>query len=141
MKRLTLLVTIALALAAAVACGGDDDSSPDDGGSSPGFSSGVGPGISLSDALSSDLSGPLLINGFLVIQGGEQDNPEEVRLCEALAESFPPQCSGRSLVVEGLDLKSIDGITSEGAVSWSARPVQILGSVEGEILTVSSTTR
>jgi hypothetical protein len=106
-----------------------------------GTSSGVGPGISVAEALASDLDGPLLVNGFLVIRGGESDDPEVVRLCEALAEAYPPQCGGASLIVEGLGLKSIDGIVSEGPISWTEQYVQVLGTVSGEVLTVNSTSQ
>ena len=133
-----LVAGITIAVSTALACGGDNKAVSDDGGI-PDPISGVGPGISISEALSSGLDGPLLINGFLVIRGGEHDRPEEVRLCEALAESFPPQCGGRSLVVEGLDLKGIDGISSEGPMSWSDQLVQVLGTLEGEVLTISAT--
>jgi hypothetical protein len=51
-----------------------------------------------------------------------------VRLCEAIAESFPPQCGGASLVVEGLDLGALDLQEAEG-VRW-ADAVTLLGSVE-----------
>ena len=97
--------------------------------------SGVGPGISIGEALTSNLTGPLLINGLLHVQNGQ------VRLCEALAESFPPQCRGRFLEVEGLDLMTMNGLRNEGSVTWSDQPVQVLGTVEGEVLTVSRTVR
>ena len=104
MKRHLILIAGALLITgfASVACGDDDD----DGGAS----SAVGPGITIAQALDSDLDEPLLVNGFLVASG------EEVLLCEALAESFPPQCGGDSLLVEGLDLASIDGLQDEGEV-------------------------
>ena len=69
----------------AAACDDDDDAGDDDAGATatpP--SSAVGPGISIAEALDSTLDGPLLVNGALVIRS------DEVRLCEALAESFPP---------------------------------------------------
>lgn len=135
-KLVALFSSLTLAAIAAIACGGDDADSTDNGPSSGG-----GPGISVSDSLASDLDGPLLINGFLVIQGGEHDDPEQVRLCDALAESFPPQCGGDSLLVEGLDLKSIEGLMSEGPVSWTDKVVQLLGAVEGDVLTVSTTSQ
>lgn len=97
--------------------------------------SGVGPGISIGEALTSKLTGPLLINGLLHVQN------DKARLCETLAESFPPQCAGRFLVVEGLDLMTVDGLRSEGSVTWSDQPVQILGTVEDEVLTVAGTVR
>ena len=137
MKRIVVVLAIVtIASVVVAACGDDGDlvSSPvSDVG--PGISSGVGPGISIGEALTSDLQGPLLINGQLHVQNGR------ARLCEALAESFPPQCAGRFLVAEGLDLKTIDGLTSEGSVTWSDQNVQVLGTVEGEVLTVSATVR
>ncbi len=49
------------------------------------------------------------------------------------------QCGGRSLAVEGLDLTTMAGLTSEGSVTWSDQLVQILGTVEGEVLTTAGT--
>ncbi|MEE8159414.1 MAG: hypothetical protein V3T78_08625, partial [Dehalococcoidia bacterium] len=80
-----------------------------------------------------NLIGPLLVNGLLHVQNGQ------VCLCESPAESFPPQCGERFLVVKGLDLKTIYGLTSDGSVTWSNQPVQVLGTVEGEVLTVGQT--
>ncbi len=128
-KILLLLAVVTIASVVAAACGDNDD----DLGSGP--ISGVGPGISIGEALTSNLDGPLLINGQLHVQNGR------ARLCEALAESFPPQCSGKFLVVEGLDLTTLDGLTSEGSVTWSDQPVQVLGTVEGEVLIVAVTSR
>jgi len=89
----------------------------DDAGAGPTAapsSSAVGPGISIADALASGLDGPLLVNGFLVVQG------DAVRLCEALAESFPPQCGGDSLRVGGLDLDldAFEGLSTEQDTTW-----------------------
>ena len=128
-KQGILLIVVAIVGVAAAACS-DDDS---DLVSGP--ISGVGPGISIGEVFITDLKGPLLINGLLHVENGQ------VRLCEALAESFPPQCGGRFLVVKGLDLMKMDGLTREGSVTWSEQPVQILGTVEGEELTVSGTVR
>ena len=97
--------------------------------------SGVGPGISISEALATNITGPLLVNGILHVQNSQ------TRLCEMLAESFPPQCAGRFLVVDGLNLKTLDGLTTEGSISWSDQPVQILGTVEGEVLTIAGNVR
>ena len=126
---MSLLIVVAIAGVVAAAC---SEGARDLG---PGPISGVGPGISIDEVLITDLKGPLLINGLLHIENGQ------VRLCESLAESFPPQCGGRFLVVKGLDLLKMDGLTREGSVTWSERSVQILGTVEGEELTVSETVR
>ena len=129
MKRmLILLAFVTIAGVVAAACGGDDDQV-----SSP--VSGVGPGISIGEALNSALDGPLLVKGRLHVQDGR------TRLCEVLARSRPPLCSARFLEVEGLDLTTMDDLTSEGSVTWSAGNVQILGSVAGDVLTVSGTVR
>ena len=52
-----------------------------------------------------------------------------VRLCDAIAESFPPQCGGDRIVVEGLDLDDIDDIQEENDVRW-AESITLFGSVE-----------
>lgn len=121
-----ICIALVLAAAALPACGGDDDDPSDD-------TSGIaaGPGISIEDALASDSDEPLLVNGNLLAEGGV------VRLCSALAESFPPQCGGASLVVEGLRLEEVDGLVTEGDVSWTDRPMQLLGVVSDGTLTVS----
>ena len=126
-KILFLLAVVTIASVVAAACG-DDDGDPVSGPIS-----GVGPGISIGEALTSNLTGPLLINGHVHVQN------DQVRLCEVLAESFPPQCAGSFLVVKGLDLTTIDGLMSEGSVTWSEQIVQVLGTLENEVLTVAET--
>ncbi len=128
-KILFLLTVLAIVGVVAAACGDDDgdlDSPP---------ISGVGPGISIGEALTSDLEGTLLVNGHLHARDGQ------VRLCELLAESFPPQCAGKFLAVKGLDLMTVVGLTSEGSVTWSDQPLQVLGTVDDEVLTVAGTVR
>jgi hypothetical protein len=96
--------------------------------------SGVGPGISVTEALDSTLAGPLLVNGFIVT------TPDGlVYLAELLAESFPPQPGGDKLIVEGLDLDAFAGLTSAQGITWSEQNVQVLGIVSDGILTVSAT--
>ena len=115
-------ICIALALVVALsACGGDDDSPVND----------MGTVISIDDALASDSDEPLLVSGNLLAA------LDEVRLCDALAESFPPQCGGESLVVFGLDLATVDDLATEGDVSWTDRPIELRGVVSDGTLTVS----
>lgn len=89
----------------------------------------------MAEARASRLEGPLLVNGYVVVEG------ERVRLCEALAESYPPQCGGAFLEVRGLDVSSIPGIETERGVRWTSRPRQVLGEVREGALTVSGTTK
>jgi hypothetical protein len=123
----------------------DDDStadalvSPSSGDESGNADSGapitlaVGPGLSVQDAINSTLDEVLLVNGFVVVTN------DVTHLCEALAESFPPQCGGVSLVVEGLDLDLVDGLERSGNVQWTNFPLQVLGDVEDGMITVSGT--
>jgi hypothetical protein len=84
-----------------------------------------GPGISVADAFDHQPTDDIVVvNGALFVSA-----EGTVRICDAIAESFPPQCGGASMVVEGLDLASIDDLQTEGNVSW-AEGVLLLGSVE-----------
>ena len=138
MKTFTLLASL-VAAAALAGCGGEDENEPADAGTSvPQTSHTVaGPALSIEDALAAGSDEPLLVTGNLLSQGGE------VRLCSALAESFPPQCGGASLHVAGLELEEVDGLITEGDVSWTDRPIELHGVVENDtqgkddILTVS----
>jgi hypothetical protein len=131
MKRHLLLPLAVLALAA---CGGGDEEVEPQPAQPPATAGiGAGPGISIEGAMASDLEGPFLVNGSLLAEG------DEIRLCDALAESFPPQCVGPQLRVEGLNLDEVDGLVREGEVAWTDRPIQLLGAVEDDRLVVSTT--
>ena len=125
MVRLLAASTACVGLFALAGCGSDDSFDDMAGGA----------GISIDEALDAGSNEPLLVNGNLLAQGGD------VRLCSALAESFPPQCGGASLVVEGLVLEEVDGLVTEGEVSWTDRPIQLLGVVSDGTLTVSENAR
>jgi hypothetical protein len=125
------LLLLPLALLALAACGGDDEVEPTPPPATAGL--GAGPGVSIQEALASGRAEPLLVNGNLLADG------DEILLCDALAESFPPQCAGPQLHVEGLNLDEVDGLVREGEVAWTDRPTQLLGTVEGDKLVVSST--
>jgi hypothetical protein len=132
MRAISLFAAVLAALALA-GCGDSEDDAAGGAGTSVPQTSGLGagPGISIEEALAADTDEMLLVNGNLLADG------DEVRLCYALAESFPPQCGGPSLVVEGIKLEEVDGLITEGDVSWTDRPIQLLGIVEDETLTVS----
>ena len=82
-----LLSPMIAALVLVAACGGEEPSEqgislpPRDGG------------VTVSEALASD-SPVGWIRGFLLAERGQP-----VMLCEALAESFPPQCGGAALIL------------------------------------------
>ena len=143
MRRVAALGVLLLALALVTLACGDGDETVDPGpASDPGPVSGggpsqaVGPGISVQEALDSDLDGPLLVNGFLIT---DSDGP--LYLSEGLAESLPPQQAGAKLRVEGLDLDTIEGLKTSQGISWTDHVVQVLGTVDGDTLTVSGTSK
>ena len=123
MKTVTLLTSL---LTAAVLVGCGDPDSPDGGAGGGGTrrSRSTTPSPSATDK-------PLLVSGNLLALS------DQVRLCSALAESFPPQCGGSSLAVEGLELEEVEDLVTEGDVSWTDRPIQLLGVISDGTLTVS----
>ena len=143
--RIPLVSLVATAALATSACGGGGgsaapdaattagapDTATDGGGLQPPNMVGNGPGISVADALSSPLTGPLLVNGYVVAVA------DETKLCELLAESLPPQCAGASVTLEGVDVDALEGVSTEGGVSWTPNPVQILGEVQDDVLVVT----
>ena len=145
-----LVALVAVGALALGACSDDEPAPSGDANAEPtAASDGVvggaiaqGPGISVTDALASNLDGPLLVNGFIVV-----DDDAQVRLCEGLLESSPPQCGSPSLLVENFDLDSIGPTASAIAdypggprtVTWTEQTVQVLGTVNGGVLTVATT--
>jgi len=134
MKALFLLPLALLAVLALPACGGGE-TEPQPQPAQPPATAGIaaGTGLSIEEAIDSDLDGPLLVNGNVLAVG------DEVRFCSALAESFPPQCANASLRIEGLNLDEVDGLVREGSTAWTDQPIQLLGNVEGDTLVVSTT--
>jgi hypothetical protein len=111
------------------ACGSGEDGEP---APQPPASAGLamGSGITIDEAIDLGSSEPVLVNGWIRAEDGE------IRFCDAVAESYPPQCVGTSLVVEGLELAEVDGLTRAAGVAWTDR-TQLLGVVADGKLTVS----
>lgn len=64
--------------------------------------------------------------GEIVVRGSLFDGGTGLVLCDALAESFPPQCPDDSLALANPD--AIDAVLqSAGGVQWSDRPFTLLG--------------
>jgi len=136
-KRPLILGLAALTLLAA-ACGGDSEATPSatptasntpDSSAAGGTMLANGPGLSITEAMSTTAEPPLLVNGYVVA------NAPGIRFCEALAESFPPQCGGPSFALEGIDLDNHPEYQREGDTTWSDQPVQLLGALEGDTFT------
>lgn len=82
--------------------------------------------VTVEDALASG-DGEATVRGFLIDEQGQ------VRLCDAVLESYPPQCGGASLHVTGVDVASLDGATTEGETSWVDQVV-VSGTLTGDTL-------
>lgn len=144
MQKLPLLILLAAAAAVAIACTDDDGPTPTptpsatadlpgagdgDNGASGTFPAGT-EAITVGEALASAGDGVVLVEGYLVITG------DDARLCEVLAESFPPQCGGDSVILDEPDPSALEQVTTEGDVSWTDQPVQMLGSIDGNTMSV-----
>lgn len=91
-----------------------------------------GGGLTVSEALASDLDGPLTVTGVLIQRDGE------LRLCETVAEPFPPQCGDPNMIVTGVDLAGLEGAQNEQGVTWIDQ-VSLTGTVDGDRFDVSDT--
>lgn len=80
-------------------------------------------------ALAACGGGEDVARGYLV------DDGTAVWLCEALAESYPPQCAVSSLRVEG-DLPDVPWTEAQG-VRWTDEQVELRGEVEGDVIRVT----
>jgi hypothetical protein len=126
--QILAFVTLAAVLAGCGALGTPD--SPTGGGGDPVLviaegDGDLGRGLSVAQALTHRATDDLVtVSGALFVDGDGT-----VRLCDAIAESFPPQCGADRILVEGLDLEAIADLQTEGDVSW-AEGVTLFGSVE-----------
>ena len=85
--------------------------------------------MSVADALETDAVGIIAVRGFVIADA------EGIRLCEALAESLPPQCGGASIGLTTLDTVDPDSITEAQGVQWTDELTTIIGQlVDGELV-------
>ncbi len=83
-----------------------------------------GPGMRVGEALGHQATDDLVtVTGALFV-----DPDGTVRLCDAMAESFPPQCAGDRIAVRGLDLDALQ-LQEANGVRWMDS-VSLFGSVE-----------
>jgi hypothetical protein len=115
----------------------NDDTEPLVGtGGGPVGSSGmlIDGGLSVSEALATDAT------GVIGVQGSLFDDGTGARLCEALAESYPPQCGGVSIPVTGYEEVITVPLSNAQGVTWTDQPVSLLGEIINGTLVVSPTT-
>jgi len=78
-------------------------------------------GLTVGDALAVSQAGPIATKGFLFIDG------DGARLCEVLAESFPPQCGGVFVPIEGFEEILDAPLSNAQGISWTDQYVSFLG--------------
>jgi hypothetical protein len=99
MKAALLLVVVLLA-----ACGGSDEAGP----------------VSVEEAIERSSDEPQLVSGYVIERNGVP------RLCEAILESFPPQCGEPSLRLVGT------------VAAPPEEHVTLLGTVDGEAFVLAT---
>ena len=121
--RLSVAISSLVAALALVGagCGSDEGGTSDDGAPAAGAAI-PGGGLTIEEALETTAEGPLVVAGYLIEQG------DEIRLCSAILESYPPQCGEPSLEVRGeVDREQV------------GERVSLIGDVDGHVLSVSET--
>lgn len=120
MRALVLVLTVLLLTGCST---GEDGAEP--AGNTP-----VGKGIlTVAEAIHAG-DQPVKVRGFVLV-----GTDGVTRICEALAESYPPQCGRPSLKVEGANVESLKGVQSAQGVTWTDE-VTLRGALKDGVLTV-----
>ena len=86
-------------------------------------------GLEVSEALSGGAEGIIAVRGFLF------DDGSGARLCEVLAESFPPQCGGAFVPVSNYEEVLGVPLSSNQGVTWTDEHVTFFGElIDGEFV-------
>ncbi len=100
---------------------------PPEGGEPPTTGSALAP-IEISEVLARS-AGEVSVIGYVVIDDAG------ARLCEVLAESFPPQCGGAAIVIANPDALTV-ALQQEQSVRWTDERVRLDGTYDGSQLTL-----
>ena len=114
-----LLGMIAL-VALVAACGSESTTDTSDSAIAP---------IEVAELLDGSSPVDASVIGFVVIDDGG------ARLCEALAESFPPQCGGPAVVIANPDVLTV-ALEQEQSVRWTNERVRLDGTYDGTQFTL-----
>lgn len=88
--------------------------------------------VSVTELLAAgSIDGPFVVTGFLFV-----DAEGNAVLCEAIAESYPPQCGGQSIDIAG-EIPAEADLTTDQGVTWSDNPVELEGTFDGTAFTTA----
>ena len=82
----------------------------------------------------------LASGGVIAVQGSLFDDGTGARLCEALAESYPPRCGGDSIPISGYEESITVPLSAAQGVTWTDQLVSLLGEIIDGTLVVSPPT-
>jgi hypothetical protein len=118
--RMRVLVGMIALATLVVACGSDSTTDTSDSAIAP---------IEVAELLDGPSPVDASVIGFVVIDDGG------ARLCEALAESFPPQCGGSAVVIANPDVLTV-ALEQEQSVRWTNERVRLDGTYDGARFTL-----
>lgn len=90
-------------------------------------------GLTVSEALESEATGVIAVQGFFF------DDGTGPRLCDALAESYPPQCGVAWLPITGHETAIDAPVVEERGVTWTDVAVTLFGEIVDGTLVVDPT--
>jgi hypothetical protein len=90
------------------------------------------PGLPIATVADTPIDGGFVISGFYF------DDGTGVRLCDALAESFPPQCGGPSIPFDNTAGADLGVLSIEQGVTWSDQPILVEGEVVDGVFVAKS---
>lgn len=89
--------------------------------------------LSIDAAMAAPDGAQVQVAGPLIAAG------DDVRLCGAVMESYPPQCGEPSLPLDGLELDAVIGLSRPepefAGVVWTDFPLVVFGTMQGGVLT------
>ena len=88
----------------------------------------AGSGLSVAEIPSAPADEILAVRAYVIVAADGS-----AQLCDALAESLPPQCGGASMPLTGLPDGFLTGLSYAEGVHWSDEPLQLLGRVRGGV--------
>ena len=83
----------------------------------------------VSEAIALEEQGSVHVSGLLI------DDGTGWRLCDMVLESFPPQCGGEFLLLDGFDPTGLP-LEESGEVRWQTEGT-VVGEIEGDTLVVT----